>query len=243
MTDVTPIDNGTHLHLRIDTRPSENYGDNVNRVPVFTTEYGEIHKEFPILFHRDAKTGQYQAHAILGLAADENLFLGEQEWLCNYVPAILARGPFLMGTPKPGDDSPNAVEPVIMIDRDDPRVGVQGGEAVFLATGSNSPYLERVLHNLRVIHHGTILDKKFFACLESLDLLEPVSIKATLSNIEQVELHSYHTINQEKLAQLDGNDLKQLNSLGILGHIYYVLSSLGNVSKLIELKNRRAALA
>ena len=243
MNSPIALDSRMHKNLRIDIRPSATYGDHVNRTLAFTTEFGELHKELPILFHKDPESGAYHAHAILGLDADENLFVDDHEWLCNYVPAMLARGPFLIGAQDPSGGAGEQAEPVILIDRDDQRVGVHDGQPLFLDSGDNSPYLENVLRSLRIIHHGATLDKEFYSCLESMDLLEPVSIKATLSNIEQVHLHSYHTINEDKLAELDGESLKRLNSLGLLGHIFYALSSLGNVRKLIEMKNRKAALA
>lgn len=243
MNNLISLDPEKHRDLKIDGRPGKDYGHSVNRTLVFSTEFGDLCKEFPILFHKDPESAGFHAHVILGLEADENLFLDERDWLCNYVPAVFARGPFLIGPVNPSAGGDQPAEHLILLDSDDPRVGVDDGEPVFLASGSKSPFLEGVLRSLGVIHRGIEADKTFFAGLEAMDLLAPVSIKATLSNIQQVGIHGYYTIDEEKLARLDGNSLEYLNSKGVLRQIFFVLLSLGNVNKLIELKNLRAALA
>jgi hypothetical protein len=55
-------------------------------------------------------------------------------------------------------------------------------------------------------------------------------------------LADYYTINKDKLAQLDGKSLEKLNKMGVLGLVYFALGSLGNFTKLIELKNKRSAI-
>lgn len=237
------LNNVEHKDLRIDTRHCARYGDNVNRALAFSTEFVELHKEYPILFHRDPEASDFQAHVILGFDRDENLFLGEDEWLGNYIPAILARGPFMIGLQQQETGGETRKELIIHIDMDDPRVGADDGQAVFLPHGGDTPYLEKIMRTLQVIHQGAFLDKIFFASMESMDLLEPVSIEITLSNIEQVNFHNYYTINEQKLGQLDGASLEELNKKGVLGLAFFALSSLGNFHRLIALKNKKAAIA
>ena len=98
------------------------------------------------------------------------------------------------------------------------------------------------MRTLQVIHQGAAFDKTLFSSLESMDLLESVSIEVTLSNIDRVNFHNYYTINKEKLAQLDGESLEKLNKSGILQLAYFALSSLGNFNKLIALKNMKSAI-
>ena len=58
---------------------------------------------------------------------------------------------------------------------------------------------------------------------------------------EQYTLPNYHTISEDRLLGLDGTRLERLNKAGMLRAAYYILASLGNVSRLIELKNRKRA--
>lgn len=243
MSNTVLLSNTEHKDLKIDTRHCARYGDNVNRTLVFSTEFAELHKEYPILFHEDPESGAFQAHAILGFDKDENLFLGEDDWLGNYVPAILARGPFLIGFQDRDTEGTVRKEPVIHVDMDNPRVGSDDGQAVFLPYGGDTPYLEKIMRTLQVIHQGAMFDKIFFETLESMNLLEPVSIEVTLSNVEQINFPGYQTISGERLSQLDGDSLHELNKQGILGLVFFAVSSLTNFQRLIALKNKKAAIA
>jgi SapC len=242
MVHAVQLDNVKHKDLVVDHRPHAKYGDNVNRTLAFSTEFIDLHKEYPILFYKDPATNAFQAHVILGFDKDENLFLNDKGWLGNYIPAVLARGPFLIGFQQQEIQGELRKEPVIHFDADSPRVGVEHGEAVFLPFGGDSPYLQKIMRTLQIIHQGHIFDKTLFSCLESMDLIEPVSIEITLSNIEQFNFHNYYTINEEKLAQLNGESLEKLNTLGILKLIFFASSSLTNINKLIMLKNKKTAI-
>ncbi len=242
MTNRAVLSNVEHKDLKVDTRHSEEYGDNVNCALAFSTEFGELQKEYPILFYKDPETSTILAHVILGFDRNENLFLGADGWTGNYVPAILDRGPFLIGFQDQQTDGSLQKEPVIHIDMDDPRVGVDDGQAVFLPFGGESPYLEKIMRTLQVIHQGADRDKALFPLLEAMDLLQPVSIEVTLSNVEKINLSDYYSINAEKLRQLDGESLEKLNRQGALSLAFFALSSLTNIQHLIALKNKKSAI-
>jgi hypothetical protein len=178
----------------------------------------------------------------LGLAQDENLFLADDGWQGNYVPAVLARGPFLIGFQEREVEGKAVKEPVIHIDMDSPRVGAESGQPLFLAYGGDTPYLEKIMQTLQVIHQGAALNDRFFSTLNAMELFEPVNIEISLSSIANVNLPDYYTINKDKLAQLDGESLEKLSRMGILSLAYFALVSLGNFNKLIELKNKSAAI-
>ena len=243
MTNRAVLSNVEHKDLKVDARHSEKYGDNVNCALAFSTEFAELHKEYPILFRKDPETNTTLAHVILGFDRDENLFLGDEGWTGNYVPAILDRGPFLIGFQEQQIDGTVRKEPVIHIDLDDPRVGVDDGQAVFLPFGGDSPYLEKIMRTLQVIHQGANLDETIFPLLESMGLLQPVSIEVTLSNVDQVNFNDYLTIDAEKLNQLDGESLEKLHRQGALSLAFFALSSLTNMQRLIALKNKKSAIA
>jgi hypothetical protein len=92
MSKAIVLNNVDHKNLKVDTQLESTL--NVNRSLVYATEIGDLHKEFPLIFHKNSETGQTQLHAILGLERDENLFVGEHGWTTRFVPALLARGPF-----------------------------------------------------------------------------------------------------------------------------------------------------
>jgi hypothetical protein len=242
MSNAVLLNNIEHKDVKVDAKQSAKYGDSVNRSLVFSTEFGDLQKEYPILFFKDLNTNTFQSHVILGFDRDENLFLDENGWRGNYVPAMFARGPFLIGYQQQDVNGSMRREPVVHIDTVNPRVGTGNGEPVFLPFGGESPYLQKVMKTLQLIEQGAAFDKLMFASFEAEGLLEPVAIDITLSNIREYKLVDYYTINEEKLAQLSGEGLEKLHQSGVLKLAYFALSSLGNIKKLIELKNKKSSI-
>lgn len=237
MTKKALLNNIDHGNLRVLTGHAAAYGDNINQALIFPTEFADIQREYPILFCKDRNGEFLQAVALLGLDEDENLFLDEDGWRARYVPAVQARGPFSIAMQKhKGSDTP---EPMIHIDLDDPRVNEREGEPVFLPQGGNSPYLERMSEVLRRIHRGTKIVKPMFDAFEEAELIAPVKLELMLSETEKYNIVDYFSISEERLHALDGARLEQLNRQGYLQAAFLVLSSLGNVNRLIEMKNLR----
>lgn len=233
------LNNVEHGDLRVDARHGAEFGDNINQVLIFPTEFEDVQREYPIFLRKDAN-GDYQAVALLGLDRDENLFLDATGWRARYVPAVQQRGPFSIALQeRPGA----ALEPMIHIDLDHPRVGRTDGEPLFLPEGGNAPYLKHVSRVLGVIYDGLEVGKPLYAALEELSLIEPVAVEIKLSDREAYDLPDVYTIAHDRLMALQGPDLERLHQSGLLRAAYAVLSSMGNVARLIELKNRKLAQA
>ncbi|OFC69170.1 SapC family protein [Alteromonas confluentis] len=239
MSTPTVLNNVDHKDLKVDTRPSAFTGYQVNRTRIYASEVSELHKEFPLVFHKDSESGDIQIHAILGLSKDENLFLDDNGWITRYVPALLGRGPFSIAYRESDDAAP---QPFICVDTDDPRINETEGEPVFMPMGGESGYLSYVKRALQTIEAGTQYNKTLFALVEEMELLEHVNIEVKLSNVEQVNFSNYYTINQDKLSQLSGEALARLSQFGMLGPLYFIVSSLANFQRLIDLKNAKSSL-
>lgn len=241
MARTVLLDNINHRDLKVITRHSAEFGDNVNQVQTFPTEFVDVQREYPIFFRKDPQTGEYQSVALLGLEKGENLFLDGTDWNASYIPAIMARGPFMIGFQEQEVDGELRKEAVIHVDLDNPRVSETEGEPAFLPHGGNSPYLERVGSVLRRIYDGMEANKQMFAAFEAMKLIEPMRVEFMLSETEQYAATHYYTVNQQKLAQLNGDSLEKLNKAGFLMCAFTVILSLGNVPKLIDMKNRKRA--
>ncbi|WP_116091978.1 SapC family protein [Sphingomonas crusticola] len=231
------INNVDHADLKVAIAYGADYGDSVNQLPVFPTEFEEVAREYPILFQRD-DNGVCQSLALLGLDRDENLFLSEKGWLGRYVPAIQQRGPFSIGLVRSehGDEPADAL---IHADLDDPRVGSESGHALFLPHGGNAPYLNHIAGVLRVLHQGVELSGPMFAAFEDHGLLRPVTLEVKLAEGRQYDIPDRFTIDEVRLSQLDGAALEKLNSGGFLRAAFAVAWSLANVARLVDLKNQR----
>lgn len=233
MPNFALLNNIAHKNLRVVREHSSRYGDNEMSTVTFPQEFRAIQNEYPIFFQKNPENGKFVPVALIGLRQNENLFLSESGWDANYIPASVKRRPFLIGIqpPKPGEESPSRM---VYIDMDSPRLSETEGDPVFLPHGGYSPYLEAVVELLEYIQYGTELNERFVNELLQHELLEVVTLEITLKNGERNNLVGYYTINEDKLAALDGNAVASLHSKGYLQFIYMVLASHSNVVKLIN---------
>jgi hypothetical protein len=238
MTNKVLLNNIDHADLRVIVRHAAEFGDSVNQVLVFPTEFDAIQRDYPIFFRRDPN-GALQSIALLGLDRDENLFLDEHGWQARYVPAVLQRGPFLIGLQERAADGEARREPMVHIDLDHPRVSRSDGLPLFLPHGGNAPYLDHIAGVLRAIYAGIEATAPMFAAFEEAGLIEPVSLEIELDEERKYVLPDLFTIGRAALAALNGARLEQLNRAGFLGVAFLVASSMSNVSHLIELKNAK----
>jgi hypothetical protein len=242
MTKTVALDSIAHKDLRVRTGFSAEFGDSVNMALVFPSEFVHVQREYPILFRRNEE-GAIQAYALLGLDKQENLFLNGNDWNGRYVPAVLQRGPFLIGFRKAEIDGETANEPVIHVDLEHPRISTTEGEPIFLRHGGHSPFLERVNRMLQLIYTGADAAGPMYAAFEEAGLFEAKDIEIHLDDRVQYKVTGFLMLSPDALAKLDGASLEKLHKQGYLQAAVLVASSLGNINWLIELKNRKRAAA
>src|SRR5216683_7804308 len=100
MSNIVLLDSQSHRKLRVHAQPAAHYGDNQRFVAVVLNEFHALAMHYPILFSKDADTGQFYCGAMLGFDAGENLFLdawGKREF---YRPLSLQRIPFYAQGPE-----------------------------------------------------------------------------------------------------------------------------------------------
>lgn len=241
MTNKVVLNNLDHPDLKVTPRHAPEFGDSINQTLIFPTEFAEVQREYPIFFRKDPE-GAFQAVALLGLDRDENLFLDEQGWQASYIPALQQRGPFSIAVREQEVGGEIRPEPMIHVDLDDPRIGTEEGQPLFLPHGGNAPYLEYVAGLLRTIYQGLEVAPSMFSAFEEAGLIEQVAVEIMLSETEKYDLPNLYTIGQDKLARLEGDALVRLHRSNFLLAAFLAVTSLANVNRLIELKNRKRSI-
>jgi hypothetical protein len=237
MPNSVRLDNVEHFDLKYAPRHGPEFGDAVNQVLVLPTEFAEVQREYPILLRR-RDDGSFYAVAILGFDRGENLYLNGDRWQADYIPAMQARGPFSIGLSR-GEDGVNAT---IQADLDDPRLGRDDGEPLFKSHGGNAPMLDRVAGVLRTIHQGSEMSPVVFTAFAVEGLIAPADISITSGGAGGYRISDVFAVSGDALAKLDGAALKRLNEAGFLSLAYMAVNSLGNLQRLVELKNAKAAV-
>jgi len=236
MSQPVPLNNIDHADLRVMLERRAAFGDMINQTVVFPTEFEALQREYAILFRRDA-AGLWRSTVLLGLDADENLFVEGERWEADYIPALMQRGPFSIGVPRPGEPG----EPMIHIELDHPRISREQGAPLFREHGGNAPYLDHVASMLQAIYVGDQLSPAMFAAFEAADLLEPIMLDIELQHGARYKIPDCFTIDAGRLAQLDGTALEALHRQDFLRCAIWQQSSLANIRRLIARKERRQA--
>ena len=231
MTRIVPLSKETHKSLTVDARASAAYGDNKRFTHVVAKEFPLLVVHYPILLAKDAETGEFYCGAMLGFDEGENLFLEEWRDLEFYRPLGLQRVPFY------------AQGPDVAIDLDHPRVGVEGGTALFTEFGQPTRYLQHIIWAFQDLSTGIEITRSFIAALLQLQLIEPISLEAEFDDGTTRECAGLYTVNQEALIALPDQVVVDLFRLGYLRLMHFMIASLKQFPVLARKKNRRILAA
>lgn len=227
MTRIVPLNKETHRSLKVDARASAAYGDNQRFTHVIVNEFPQLVVHYPILFSKDRNTGEFYCGAMLGFDEGENLFLEEWRDLQFYRPLGLQRVPFY------------AQGPDVAIDLDHPRVGVEGGTALFTEHGQPSRYLQRIIWAFQDLAPGVEVTKHFIKRLLELNLIEPVDLEAEFDDGRIINCDGLYTVNQDTLMRLPDEAVVELFRRGYMRLIHYMIGSLKQFAVLARKKNGR----
>jgi hypothetical protein len=227
MTRIVPLSKETHKSLKVDARPLAVYGDNQRFTHVVATEFPLLLVHYPILFAKDANTGEFYCGAMLGFDEGENLFLEEWRDLEFYRPLGLQRVPF------------HAKGPDVAIDLDHPRVGAEEGVALFTEFGEPSRYLQRIIWAFQDLNNGITITRSFIAALLQLKLIEPIALEAEFDDGTTRNCAGLYCVNQEGLIGLPDQIVVDLFRLGYLRLAHLMIASLKQFPVLARKKNAR----
>ncbi|MCL1065637.1 SapC family protein [Shewanella olleyana] len=255
------VDSKIHKNTSVIRGHGSEFGENVHFVPVIADELRQLMLEYPCCLLKNNQTGQFGLHALLGFEPGENLFLNDKGWSSQYIPLHIRRQPFMVGYTSM-EDAPNAKNTVLTIDMDNKRVvntdtdidtdtDMQQHAAHLLFDGNGQPteYLKQMNKMVFDLAQGIVRTEQFVAVLVEHDLIESiqlgVSIKQRLQRgmnesdrqIEKINFDGLYVINEQKLAALSGDLLNQLHQNGYLQACYLIAGSMGQIQKMIAMRN------
>lgn len=219
----------SHGKMRITPHVSFGFATQLNSLYVAGAEFSEVCKEYPIVFTRVAEN-RIAPVAMLGLRENENLFVthdARQTWDGSYVPAFVRRYPFVLA------ELPGA-QLGVCIDEAFPGLGSQGGEALFTASGANTPFLQNALDFLNRFQVEHMRTDTFCDRLKSLDLFTEMNAKADLFDGTSFTVNGLMVIDEQKLLALSDAKALEVFRAGELAWIYAHLLSLGNMNRLVD---------
>jgi len=192
------------------------------------TEFANAALEYPVVF---GETGAVVIPAaVLGLRADENLYVGKQGgWQAKYIPAFIRRYPFVFSSSDEGKTF------TLCIDETFPGINQSGrGERLFGADDKPTSYLGGALKFLQQYQFEFQRTKAFCNKLKDLNVLEPIRARLELGSGERMALAGFAVVNRARLKALSAELLAKLVHSDELECVYSHLLSLGNFARLKE---------
>ncbi len=234
MSQFEILDKEKHREVRVKTGYGPALGDAAMYVMTYPMEFRDIQSCYPILFTKDPNTGGLFAAAVMGFEPDQNLFLGNDGWDAYYIPAMVKRQPFLIGTDAEGRHT----NVVVSLDLDHPRVSRDEGEALFDNDGGQTEFLNQKIAVLERLHRGLQHSQGFVDTLLSHDLIQELTLDIAFNDGSKRNLTGFYAIAEDRLYQLKGEVLESLNESGYLQPAFMMVASLSRVRDLIERRNQ-----
>jgi hypothetical protein len=236
------LDSALHRQMTLGVPISDwSMAKELNALFVAAVEFGDVCREFPIVFVRAGKepdgSDSIAPIAVLGLTQSDNLYLAGERWRAQYMPAILRMYPFCIARL---DEEQFA----ICVDTSFSRTNEAGGQRVFEDDGKPAPLLDEMRKQLETLEAEIQRTRAVGKRLQELGLLKEMRFDATLPDGTQHTVDGFLTIDDQKATDLPESVVHELHRNGMLALMHMHWVSLGNMRRLVDWHvERRAAAA
>lgn len=232
---AVPVSHARHGKWSVEVGGDYAFSKHVNSVPLMAVEFPNAASEYAIVF---AGAGDTVVPAvILGMRADENLYLTEKGgWKAKYIPAFVRRYPFVFASSEDGKTFTLCIDQSFRGFNQEAR-----GQRLFNDEGKPTPYVENVLKFLEQYQIEFRRTEALCKKLRELNLLEPMRAQFNLGSGEQFALTGFMAVARDRIKTLGAETLAELVKTDQLELIHLHLQSLRNFSAMTErLPNRDA---
>ena len=235
------LDVAQHRQLKLQLPVSDwTVAKDLNAIFVAAAEFGDICREFPIVFVKAGKeadgTDAIAPIAVLGLTQNENLYVSGERWRAQYLPVILRLYPFCIARI---DEQRFA----ICVDMAYKGAGAEGGQPLFTDDGQSGELLKSMKDQLEVLEGEIQRTRMVGKRLLELDVLREMRFDATLPDGRQHTVDGFLTVDDAKMTALPDDVVGELHRTGVLGLVHLHWVSLGNMRRLVDWHVERAAAA
>lgn len=231
--NIVSITSDKHHAHKIVSRKGYPHAAHMQSVDLVCTELAHAATAYPIVIGKHPQSGEFTCYALLGITERENLFYHYDGWLAHYTPMNIAREPFCVLTQTQAKG-----EAAYSMDEDSMYLSETQGDALFDQDGNDSEFLTRTKQALDSLYQHTQDTQQFLTTLEQLDLILPTEILFTCEHGPQHKLAGIYTIDEKRLRALDDAVVSRLFKKGHLGAIFAIINAIGQIQRLVEMKNR-----
>lgn len=223
---IVPLNKEQHAATKINNTNAFSHISGEHMLPVVVHEFVVAGAEFPIVF---VKTNDsFQPVAMLGLTAQQNLFMQGNEWQALYVPRAIRNYPLVLVKDKPDGD-----RLMVALDEASERINQAEGNPLFNEDGSESEFLAHRKQQMAEYVDMGLITRNFVEKLQSLELIKEQVLTLNIKG-EERRINGIYLIDEPKLNELSDETFLELRKSGYLTAIYAMLMSLQHTQKLVK---------
>ena len=233
MANFSPVRKEQHQNLKLAKQRNLSHVANQHIAPVTAAEFAQASASFPIVLIKNPDSPRFRSVIMLGIESGENLFYQADKWSGLSVPLSIGMVPFALGLDPEKENTLTAC-----IDLDSEFVGEDKELALFDDEGKETEVLANVQDSLGRLYENERMTESFIKELEENDLLQELELNINLSSGEKKKLVGIFTISEEKVKALSDEKVVDFHKRGLFVPIYAMLGSLGQVNRLVQLRNQ-----
>ena len=229
--DLVPLSKNDHAAWKMRPMESLSLLSKTHAVPLTVDEFGLALRHYPIVFSSGSEPIPL---ALMGLNEGANVFVSKDGQLTPntiYVPAYVRRYPFMLARLRPDSDEMSLCF--------DPSSGLLGefedGAALFGEDGEPTQQTKDTLAFCEQFEMAGQRTNQFARELAESGLLEEGEVSITHEKAPQPYIYrGFQMVNEEKLRDLRGDQLRKMNQNGMLTLIHAHLFSLSLVTDIFN---------
>lgn len=225
---AVPLHREAHADLWIQPLANYWFAMHSTAMPIVAAEFAHAASEYPIVF-----AGQGEGLTpvvVLGLGDENNHVDADGSWKGQYIPAFARRYPFVFASVEGGERL------VLCIDDRYEGLNREGrGEPLFGESDEPTPVVEKALNFLKEYQRQVTITQAFCHELNTLNLLDTVKVEFNAPQEQQKRsLSGFSILNEERIRQLQGDQLAELMRRGYLDLIYAHLHLIRNLRQIAQ---------
>lgn len=233
--DLMPLSSVDHADYRVRQTEKLPFLGKIHAVPATVEEFPLLQRRMPIVF---SEGDDPIPLVLMGLNEGVNTFIDEEGALIEqdvYVPAYIRRYPYMLARLRPDSE-----EMSLCFDPSSDSIGAfPEGEALFV-DGQPSDLTKNILQFAEQFEQAGQRTGAFVKELRDAELLMAGEVAITVPGQEQPFIYrGFQMVNEEKLRELRGDQLRKMNQNGMLPLIYAHLMSLSQMSEVFNRQQRQ----
>lgn len=224
---LVEFDTDRHQNIRLLPGIDTGVAQCANHAHIGLSEAAIAASDYPLVFMKDADSGQFRMVALFGFHSDENLFLHSGTWQGTYLPIIAQSWPFHFGGP----------DRILCVDEKSGHVSTDLGDRLFDEHGHATQLLNHIWSRADYQRDDLCAADDFVLAVNSFRLISPLKLTLEFFGGRESHVQGLYTIDPQKLSSLAGDKITDLHENGYLGPAYIAANSLFQINRLQQLYN------